>query len=220
MILDLGLIDYEKAYRIQKEFVLKRRLKEIDDSLIIAEHTPVFTIGRTGSEVNLLIPKDIMKRNGIEVLRVDRGGDITFHGPGQVVLYPIVDLNDMKRDLHWYLRQLEEVVINFLKGYHVSGERVNGRTGVWVLGAKISSMGIGATDWVTYHGLSVNIDVDLKFFAMINPCGMHGIRVTNLRQALNQDVPIPEAKGRLLEHFSAVFFPENIYDRTANTAMA
>ncbi len=194
MILDLGVIDYEEAYRIQKDMVNRRKLGEIEDSIIVAEHPSVFTIGRTGNKANLLADEDSLKRNNIKVLRVDRGGDITFHGPGQVVLYPILDLKTRGRDIHLYLRDLEEAVIIALENYSVVAKRISGRTGIWVGGEKIASIGIAASNWITYHGLSLNVNVDLAFFSMIYPCGMRDIKATSLARILGRELAMAEVK--------------------------
>ncbi|MCM8790133.1 MAG: lipoyl(octanoyl) transferase LipB [Candidatus Omnitrophica bacterium] len=205
MIIDLGLTDYEQAYRAQLEFVARRKLGEIEDTLLITEHNPVFTIGRTGSKESLLVDEKVLAQKGIKVLSVDRGGDITFHGPGQLVAYPIIDLKASLCDLHRYLRYLEEAVILFLKRYSVAAGRITGKTGVWVQGRKIASLGIGASGWVTYHGLSININVDLSFFAMIYPCGMKSVETISLNRILGKNVAMDEAKRIFVAYFQKVF---------------
>jgi len=205
MILDLGLIDYEKACRIQKEFVNRRKIGEIDDSILFAEHDAVFTIGRSGREDNLLVSLDFLEKNNIKVLRVDRGGDITFHGPGQLLIYPILDLRERGKDLHRYLRDLEEAVIKFLSGYSITADRLEGKTGVWVAGKKIASIGVAASNWVTFHGVSVNINVDLRFFSMINPCGMKDSGVTSMGRVLGADIAMCDARQALTRSFSGIF---------------
>lgn len=205
MILDLGLVDYEESYALQKELVGKVRSGQIEDSVIIAEHRAVFTIGRTGKKENLLAGEEALRDADIKFLNVDRGGDITFHGPGQIVLYPVIDLKNRGRDLHRYLRDLEGLAMSFLKDYSVSGDRVEGRTGVWVGDKKIAFIGIAATDWITYHGLSVNINVDLKYFSMIRPCGLEGVEIVSLNEILNRDIDMAEAKERLIQRFSSIF---------------
>ncbi len=206
MVLDLGLIDYEEAYRIQKEFVRRRKLDEIDDSVIIAEHQNIYTIGRVGRIENVLAANEILASRGIKVLRVDRGGDVTYHGPGQLVVYPIVDLKVCQMDLRQYLRSLEEVVIRFLKDYDVLSGKLKNKTGVWVSGKKIASVGIGASSWVTFHGFSVNINCDLSFFSMIKPCGMDGVEMTSLECIKEQPVSFSEAKSKILKHLNDVLF--------------
>ena len=141
-MIDLGLIDYEDCYAIQKDLVKKRLSGEIEDTLILAEHNEVFTIGRIGEIKNLLVPDETLFASGLKVLRVDRGGDITYHGPGQLIAYPIIDLKNAGKDLHAYLRSLEEAAIRFLNDYSVHGERIVDKTGVWVAGRKIASVGV------------------------------------------------------------------------------
>jgi lipoic acid synthetase len=205
MIIDLGLTDYEEAYRSQMELVSKRKLGEISDSVILTEHKPVFTIGRSGGKRNLLVDEATLKARGLKVLSIDRGGDITFHGPGQTVFYPIIDLKSRGRDLHRYMRDLESVVIGFLNGYGIIAERLKDRTGVWVGPRKIASVGIGVSNWVTYHGLSVNIDVDLSYFSMIYPCGMRGAKMTSLSDILGVRIKTRETTSMLLSSFQRIF---------------
>lgn len=211
MILDLGLIGYGKAYDIQKELVLKRKSGEIEDSLILLEHRSVFTIGRRGDLKNLLVDADILKKEGIEVARADRGGDITFHGPGQLVLYPIVDLKERVRDLHLFLRDLEELAINFLSEYGICPRRRTGKTGVWVGPDKISSIGIAASNWVTYHGLSININVDLKYFSMIYACGIKDAGAVSVASILNRRIAMSEAKEKAAYWFNRIFGKKEEY---------
>ena len=205
MILDLGTIDYNDALKIQHELVNKRRLGEIHDSVMIVEHPSVFTIGRSGSKKNLLVEEEYLNGQGIRVTDVDRGGDITFHSPGQLVIYPILDLKRRTKDLHKYLRDLEEVAINFLQRFNVLGRRLSDLTGVWVLDKKIASIGVAAKDWVTYHGLSINVNNDTRFFSMINPCGVKGMKITSLKAVLDRDIPQNTAKRLLLGEFNKIF---------------
>ena len=205
MILDMGLIDYEDALKTQRELVSKRKLQIIGDLALVVEHPSVFTIGRSGSRNNLLVDEKFLSEKGIKVLDVDRGGDITFHSPGQLVAYPIIDLKKRVRDLHNYLRELEEVVVSFLKKYGVKGVTRKGSTGVWVGEEKIAFIGVAAKDWVTYHGLSVNISNDIEFFSMINPCGIKSLRVTSLAKVSRQAVPMYEAKKVFSSEFNKVF---------------
>ena len=204
MILDLGLVGYEECYRIQKDMVRRRRAGEIEDTIILAEHNEVFTIGRTGQMENVLIPNDMLFSSGLKVLKVDRGGDVTFHGPGQLVAYPIIDLRDAGKDLHSYLRDLEEAAIRFLNDYGVNAVRIKEKTGVWVSGKKIASVGVGASNWVTFHGISVNINCDLKFFSMINPCGMKDTEMTSLERIKGQEIRMADAKRCMIKHFKEI----------------
>ncbi|MDD3905142.1 MAG: lipoyl(octanoyl) transferase LipB [Candidatus Omnitrophica bacterium] len=201
MIFDLGLIDYEECYKLQKDLVARRRSGQIDDSIILAEHSEVFTIGRTGNKENVLVAADELSAIGVKVIRVDRGGDVTYHGPGQLIIYPIIDLKKLGLDLHEYMRCLESIAIDFLDDYDVYGGRVAGKTGVWVKGAKIASIGIGAAGWVTFHGMSINLNCDLSRFKMINPCGMSGLEVTSLERIAGHRIDMIEAKRRMQKHF-------------------
>jgi len=204
MIIDLGLIDYQKAYEIQKEYVKLRKLGEIGDSLLLSEHDAVFTIGRTGKKEHLLESEEALNECGIKVLETDRGGDITFHGPGQLAIYPIIDLRARGGDLHKYLRDLEEGIIYILKAYSLHGERAAGKTGVWVGGEKIASIGIAASNWITFHGAALNVNVDLDFFSMIYPCGMRGVAMTSVAKLLGRHVDMAELKGKAIDAFDAV----------------
>lgn len=205
MVIDLGLIDFESAYALQREYVRLRKLNKIGDSIVLAEHKSVFTIGRTGSFDNLLVSGLELLEKGIRVLRVDRGGDITYHGPGQLILYPIFDLKAHGRDLHAYMRRLEEVGIEILKEYGIAGRIIDGKTGVWIGAKKIASIGIAASNWVTYHGLSINANCDLNFFSMVNACGIKGVETTSLQKMLGRTVPMDELKATAVAKFKGIF---------------
>lgn len=203
MILDLGTTDYEKAYRLQMQMVGLRRLKEIDDTILVAEHNAVITIGRGSQNKkvdNLLIGEDALGEYGIKVLTVDRGGDITLHAPGQVVIYPIVNLAEKAKDLHLYMRMLEGAIINCLDYFKIKSFRILNRTGVWTSATKkIASIGIAATDWITYHGLSLNVNMDLEWFSMIRICGLEGVRATSMKEYLRRDITMKEVKSRMVK---------------------
>jgi lipoate-protein ligase B len=205
MILDLGVIDYGVALKLQHELVGQRRLGRIPDSVMVVEHPAVFTIGRTGSRKNLLESEQSLCARGIKVIDVDRGGDITLHSPGQLVIYPIVDLKHRMKDLHKYLRDLEDVAIGFLARYGVKGQRLPNKTGVWVKDTKIASIGVAAKDWVTYHGLSMNINNDISLFSAISPCGIEGLKMTSLKEVLGREIPINSAKRIILDEFGKRF---------------
>ncbi len=205
-ILDLGMVGYKESYDLQRDLIKKRKLNEIPDTALLLEHAPVFTIGRSGSKKNLLVDEDRLRRDSIDVIESDRGGDITFHGPGQLVLYPIVDLNNYQRDISLYLRQLEEVIIKFLSQYGIIGFRKEKKTGIWVTdNEKIGFIGIGVRRWITYHGLSVNINTTLNYFDMIKPCGIDNCRIASVSSLLNKDVNISEAKARFMASLRMIF---------------
>lgn len=169
------------------------------------EHPPVITLGRGAREAHLLLPEGELARQGVEVARVGRGGDITWHGPGQLVGYPIVDLEPLGRDLHRFLRLLEAVLIGALATFGVTALRVPGKTGVWVAGAKIASIGVAVRRWVSWHGFALNVAADLSGFAAIVPCGLPGVEMTSLERLLGRPVPIENVEDRVIAAFADVF---------------
>ncbi|MBU1913460.1 MAG: lipoyl(octanoyl) transferase LipB [Candidatus Omnitrophica bacterium] len=196
--IDLGLSDYKEAYRFQCEISEQVASGTSGNTLIITEHKSVITIGRTGSRNN------IFKTEGIEILNTDRGGDVTYHGPGQLTAYPIFKLENEARDIHGFLRFLEEVGIDFLSKYGVEAKARPGLRGIWVKDEKIGSIGIGVKKWVTYHGMAININPDLKFFSFIKPCGINGVKITSLEALLKERVDIEDAKLKLKESFKEI----------------
>lgn len=173
---DLGALRYAKAWDLQRRLVEQRKRGEIPDQLLILEHPPVVTIGRNGHSENVLASPELLERAGVEFHHTDRGGDVTYHGPGQVVGYPILDLREWKRDVVAYIRAIEDVLINTLEELGIRGTRVPGSTGVWVSAAggpaKIAAIGVHISRWVTSHGFALNLDADLSYFRYIVPCGL------------------------------------------------
>ena len=169
---DVGQLEYARALELQHELVDRRKRGEIPDQLLIVEHPHVVTMGRNGHMENVLASPEILGRAGIELHSTDRGGDVTYHGPGQIVGYPIVDLREWKRDVVAYLRALEQVLIDALAQLGIAGERQPGATGVWVEGAKVAAIGVHISRWVTSHGFALNLDTDLDYFKYIVPCGL------------------------------------------------
>jgi lipoyl(octanoyl) transferase len=195
----LGRVGYEEGLRFQEEAVEARRNHSISDTLFLLEHPPVYTLGRTGVLSNLLLPREELARDGIEVYEIDRGGDITFHGPGQLVGYPIVDLRCRAKDAHRFLRDLEQVIINALATFGVDAGRIPGLTGVWVGDAKVCAMGIGVRRWITKHGFALNVNCDLSYFDRIVPCGIRDKGVTSMKELLGREidlVSVRQAVGR------------------------
>ena len=195
---DLGLRPYAKALEIQRAAARARLSGELrDDVLLLVEHPPVVTLGRAAQKANVAVPQDMLATRGVEVFEVERGGDVTFHGPGQLVGYPIFDLRQHKQDLHWYLRQLEEALILALQSYELLAWRNAGYTGVWVgpeRPRKIASIGVHARDWVTWHGFALNVTTDLTFFDLIVPCGIQNVEMTSLaRETSRDDVTVVRA---------------------------
>jgi lipoate-protein ligase B len=205
ILLDLGLRDYEKVWVIQKKLVQEVISGTCRDTLILVEHPAVITLGRKGSEADIRISSQDLSRRSIQLFQVDRGGRATFHGPGQLVAYPILSLLGRERDIHQYLRNLEEVIIKLLAGLDIKGERREGHSGVWVNDHKAASMGIGVKKWVTYHGLALNVDVDLDYFGLIDPCGLGQAKVTSLAKFLSFPVKMDEVKRSMVKYFSEVF---------------
>lgn len=215
VVCDLGRAEYEETWRlqaeIQKRLIAAKRAEPREDIphvMLTVEHPPVFTLGKSGDGRNLLLNHEELAKRGATYYEIDRGGDITFHGPGQQVVYPILDLDRFFTDIHRYLRQLEEAVIRTCVDYGLDAGRVEGRTGVWV-GAdnrgperKICAMGIRCSRWVTMHGLAFNVNTDLDFFSMIVPCGIADRGVTSLATELSGQVDMAEARQRLIGHLA------------------
>lgn len=210
---DLGIIDYKEAWDLQKELFSKRVSGEVEDYLLLLEHPNTYTLGKTAHKENLKGSDEYLKENQISVYDIDRGGDITYHGPGQVVGYPIIDLNKWHKDTHKYLRALEEVIINTCAEYNLNCERNSKHTGVWFRDKKIAAIGIKVSRWVTMHGFAFNINTDLDLFNGIIPCGIQDKAVTSLSQEMGIRIEIDEVKGKLLNNFIKVF---NYYDTLVN----
>ncbi|KXS49886.1 MAG: lipoyl(octanoyl) transferase [Halanaerobium sp. 4-GBenrich] len=198
-------IDYKKAYQLQLELRDKRLKNAINDTLLLVEHPPVLTIGTSGSRDNLVVSSDYLSQKGIEVIESNRGGDITYHGPGQIVGYPILNLKEHKQDLHWLLRSYEEVFIRFLKDYNIEAQRISGLTGVWVGNEKITAIGVGVRRWITYHGFAFNINPNLEHFSYIIPCGIKDKGVTSLKKLLGYEIEKEEVAEKIIKYFAEVF---------------
>src|SRR5579862_8311542 len=202
-IRDLGRMRYSEALEIQRELVEKRKQGLIPDQLLFVEHPHVITQGRNGHAENLLASEDALRSAGIEFFPTNRGGDITYHGPGQIVGYPIVDLREWKRDDAAYVRAIEQVLIDTLADYSISAERVAGLTGVWTGGRKIAAIGVHISRWVTSHGFALNVSTDLSYFQYIVPCGLT-LPVTSMAE-LGVHADPDEVAGRLALHFGRIF---------------
>jgi lipoyl(octanoyl) transferase len=188
LVVDLGTMPYAAALERQRDAARRRISGEIgEDVLFLVEHPPVVTLGRTAKQANLIASADLLAAQRVELFDVERGGDVTFHGPGQLVGYPIIDLKRHRKDLHWYLRQVEEALICALGQLGLEAGRMDKYTGVWVGGAtrKIASIGVHARDWVTWHGFALNVNTDLHYFDLIVPCGINGVTMTSVARELN-----------------------------------
>ncbi len=203
--LDLGFEEYAAAYALQSRLNLLRQTGEIPNAVLFVEHPPCITLGRTSHPENILATSDELKAHGIAVHRTDRGGDVTYHGPGQLVLYAVVHLDDYARDVHAHARRLEQVLIDTLDTFGVPAGRVKGYPGVWTAQGKIGTLGLSVKRWVTMHGVALNVCPDMSAFELIVPCGLEDRRVTSLAQIVGREVEIDEIKSRVQDSFERVF---------------
>ena len=226
VFLDLGLIDYKEAWDYQKKLfqeiidIKSRNRKEgtnvaTQSHLLFCEHPHVYTLGKSGDEKNLLVNEDYLKSRGANFYKINRGGDITYHGPGQIVGYPILDLDNFFTDIHKYLRYLEEAVIKTIAEYGIEGERSVGETGVWLdvgkpTARKLCALGVRSSRWVTMHGFAFNVNADLSYFGNIVPCGIVDKSVTSLQEELGYELEIGEVKEKLKNHLASIFEMELI----------
>ena len=203
-IVDLGLIPYAEAWELQKRFVAARKAGAIEDVLLFCEHPHVITLGRSGNRANLLASENILRQKGVEYFETTRGGDITYHGPGQIVGYPILNLGAIRRDVVWYVRTLEEAMIRATAEFGITAARVAGKTGIWVptgnTEEKLAAIGVHISRWVTSHGFAYNVSTDLRFFDLIVPCGIADRKATSLEKLLGRKVEEKEAGPRIAKH--------------------
>jgi lipoyl(octanoyl) transferase len=208
-LLILGLTPYRDAWQIQRELFHGVIADEQDDTLILVEHPPVYTFGRGADRSNFLLSDERLREIDAETFEIERGGDVTYHGPGQIVGYPILNLAHFKEDLGWYLRAIEEVIVTVLAGSGIAGSRVPGRTGVWVgdVGReeKICAIGVHASRWCTMHGFAFNVNTDLGYFQHIIPCGISDRGVTSMQKIMGAPQPMAEIRERVVQAFETVF---------------
>ena len=210
-IYNLGTVPYEKALKYQENLLSKRIAEEIPDSLILLEHPPTITTGRKGNTEHLLVREEYLKKHGVSFVHSSRGGDITFHGPGQIVGYPILNLKDHGMDIRRHMRTIEEMIINTLGDFGIEGRRIDGVTGVWVKRSKIASIGIAIRKWVTYHGFALNVSTNLDYFDLILSCGITDVRITSMENWLgnNKSVKMDDITQSVIRNFMGVFGFEN-----------
>ena len=203
----LGMVPYAEALEMQRALVADRQADRIGDVLLLVEHPHVLTLGvrGDGGRSHILAPADALASRGVEIHETGRGGDITYHGPGQVVGYPIIDLKPDRCDVHRYVRDLEEVLIRTAADYGVDARRIAGLTGVWVGDAKLAAIGVRISRWVTSHGFALNVSTDLEYFTMIVPCGIAERGVTSLARLLGRAIEAREVEDRVAVHCAAVF---------------
>lgn len=205
-ILNLGLEPYDSVLELQHRLVAARRDGRIQDTLILVEHLPVITLGRRGDASNVLVSGQWLAAHGIQVRRVERGGDVIYHGPGQLVGYPILDLHQHRQDAGWYMRSLEEVLISTLSDFGIEAKRLPGSIGVWLdERRKIAALGARIEDWITYHGFALNVAPNLSHFGLIIPCGLVGKEVTSMEKALGRRVDMAVVRARVSENFCTIF---------------
>jgi lipoyl(octanoyl) transferase len=217
--IDLGLADYKEVWDLQKKIHLYKQQNKYNDVIITVEHPPVYTLGKSGTRDHILISDDEMSAKGVSYYEIDRGGDITYHGPGQLVVYPIFDLNNYYKDTHRFLRDLEQVIMDTLKEYNIESARDEEYTGVWVGDKKICAIGIKVSRWITMHGLALNVNNDLQYFDKIIPCGIFHKGVTSI-QKVSGSAGMAELKKKILENFKKVFRIKNIKTVTEAESMA
>lgn len=205
LLLHLGLVDYQEAWALQKELAQARREGRIGDALLLLEHPHTYTLGRGAREEHLLLTQEELARLGAQVYWVDRGGDITYHGPGQLVGYPILDLRGLFLDAHRYLRTLEEVLIQALADFGIAAQRHPGYTGVWVGEEKIAAIGVKIAHWTTSHGFALNVNTDLDYFSYIVPCGIPDRGVTSMARLLGSPVNLDAVAQRVAHRFGKQF---------------
>lgn len=206
---DLGLIPYAEAYALQKRIVAARKLGAMLDVLLFCEHPHVITQGRNGKREHLLASESVLRQKGVEFFETSRGGDVTYHGPGQIVAYPILNLGAIRRDVVWYVRMLEEAMIRATAEFGIAAGREAGKTGVWVgegkTSEKLAAIGVHISRWVTSHGLAYNVSTDLRNFDLIVPCGIADRKATSLEKLLGRSVKLDEVKPKLAAHLAEAF---------------
>lgn len=216
MQIDLGLMGYAEAWELQKRVVAARKAGAIEDVLLFCEHPHVITLGRSGKRANLLASENVLRQKGVEYFETSRGGDITYHGPGQIVGYPIFNLGAIKRDVVWYVRMLEEAMIRASADLGIAARREPGKTGIWVEGSlirrdqpdvveKLGAIGIHISRWVTSHGFAYNVSTDLRYFDLIVPCGIAERKATSLEKLLARRVELHGVKPLLAKHMAEIF---------------
>ncbi|HEV7510086.1 MAG TPA: lipoyl(octanoyl) transferase LipB [Candidatus Acidoferrum sp.] len=215
-IVDVGLVGYAEAWELQKRLVAARKAGAMQDVLLLCEHPHVITLGRNGKREHLLASEQVLRQKGVEFHSSDRGGDITYHGPGQLVGYPILNLGAIRKDVVWYVRMLEELMIRVTAEFGITSERVAGKTGIWVRGTnnsnalgvteeKLGAIGVHISRWITSHGFAYNVSTDLRYFDLIVPCGITGRKATSLEKILERAVTRMETVQPVLRNFGEVF---------------
>ena len=204
-VLDLGRTRYHATWDLQKQLVLRRADQTTPDCLLLTEHEPVITLGRGTDYRNLLMSSEELAARGVDLHEIERGGDVTFHGPGQAVLYPIIDLRERGRDVRQYLRDLERFVIEALADLGLEASVKDGLTGIWVDNRKVGAIGVAVSRWITYHGVAINVNTDLDYFKLINPCGITQYPVGSVSQLVGREIRLAHFNDLLVHHFAESF---------------
>jgi lipoyl(octanoyl) transferase len=205
---DLGLVSWDAAYALQQRLVVARKADAIDDVLLFCQHPHVITLGRSANRKNLLVSENVLRQKGVELRETNRGGDITYHGPGQIVGYPILNLDRIRRDVHWYVRTLEEAMIRASADFAVNAYGISGKTGIWVQPPgdipeeKLAAIGVHISRWITSHGFAYNVSTDLRLFDLIVPCGIVARQATSLEKLLRRNISLDEIRPRLAHHLA------------------
>jgi len=204
-VVDLGTKDYKLVWDMQKVIHEKRIRNEVDDTLLLVEHEPVITMGRSGNAQHLLLSQELLRKRGVAYYEIERGGDITFHGPGQLVGYPILNIKHGLAGIRPYIERLEEVIIAVLADFGILATTKDKMIGVWTESGKICSIGVAVKRWVSFHGFALNVNTDLSFFDLIVPCGIKSVTMTSMQEILRTPTEMSDVKEKVKEHFSALF---------------
>jgi lipoate-protein ligase B len=203
-VVDLGTKDYKLVWDMQKRIHEKRVLNEIDDTLLLVEHEPVITMGRSGKEKHLLRSRELLRKRGVAYYEIERGGDVTFHGPGQLVGYPILNIRHGLAGIRPYIEKLQDVIIATLGDFGLPARARDKMIGVWTEAGKICSIGVAVKRWVSFHGFALNVNTDLSFFDLIVPCGIKNVTMTSMKEILHTDIRMHDVKEKVKAHFSAL----------------
>lgn len=207
-VYQLGRVGYDEVYELQAELLDRRINGTIGDTLLLLEHPPTITIGKSGKPENILASQAELREKGISIFFIDRGGDVTYHGPGQLVGYPIIDLKNKRRDLYRYISNLEELIMKTLSDFDIKAARDESHRGVWVGAKEVAAIGLRVRKWVTMHGFALNVNTDLEPFSLINPCGFTDRGATSMAEVLSQEIPMAAVTERILARFAEVFNAE------------
>jgi lipoate-protein ligase B len=207
LVWELGGIEYNKAYELQRKLHRQRVMEEIPDVLLLLEHPPTITVGKSGRIENILVPREELRERGVSLFFIDRGGDVTYHGPGQIVGYPVMDLKARDKDIRKFVHDIEEVLIRTVRDFGIAGGRDETHPGVWVEGRELAAIGLAVRRWVSMHGFALNVQPDMEHFALINPCGFTDRKAVSMVELIGEAIRMEDVKRCLMAHFEAVFVP-------------